>query len=63
MKKISTKQKLIKATLELSEIQHNIDAITSRDISARSGTNLALINYHFGSKENLLREVAEIKLG
>lgn len=63
MGKMTTKQKLIQATLELSEIHHKIDDITSREISARSGTNLALINYHFGSKESLLREVAEIKLG
>ncbi|MCF8020590.1 MAG: TetR family transcriptional regulator [Vallitaleaceae bacterium] len=62
MKRETTKQKLINATLELSEIYDNIDRITSRDISKKSGINLALINYHFDTKENLLRLVAEIKL-
>lgn len=62
MRKQNTKEKLITATLELSEIHNNLEEITSRDISAKSGTNLALINYHFGSKDNLLRLVAEKKM-
>jgi AcrR family transcriptional regulator len=31
--------------------------ITARDLVAESGTNLASIGYHFGSKEGLLNEV------
>lgn len=62
MKKEKTKQRLINATHELSKMYNNIDEITSRDISAKSGTNLALINYHFGSKDNLVRLVAEMKM-
>jgi AcrR family transcriptional regulator len=31
--------------------------ITARDLVAESGTNLASISYHFGSKEGLLNEV------
>jgi AcrR family transcriptional regulator len=31
--------------------------ITARDLAAESGTNLASIGYHFGSKEGLLNEV------
>lgn len=62
MKRENTRQKLINAALELSETHNNIDEMTSREISAKAGTNLALINYHFGSKDELVRQVAETKL-
>lgn len=32
-------------------------ALTARNIAAEAGTNLALLNYHFGSKELLLLEI------
>lgn len=31
--------------------------LTARSIAAEAGTNLALVNYHFGSKRNLLLEI------
>lgn len=34
-----------------------IDGASVRDITAEAGANLASVNYHFGSKEILLREV------
>lgn len=33
--------------------------ITARHIAAEAGTNLALVNYYFGSKQNLLLELFE----
>jgi len=34
-----------------------------RDITARAGSNLAAVNYHFGSKHNLYREALLRRLG
>lgn len=37
--------------------QKGYDAVTLREITSAAGTNLAAVNYHFGSKENLYVEV------
>ena len=42
--------------------QKGYSATTTRDIAKEAGTNLALINYHFGSKENLYKKVVREKL-
>lgn len=52
----STRENILKATLELIN-QERIDSITIRKVAARANTNIALINYHFKSKEYLLDEV------
>src|SRR3954454_7693733 len=46
---------LLKAAKELLRDQ-GYARITARDLVAASGTNLASIGYHFGSKEALLNE-------
>ena len=35
-------------------------AVRMRDIAGRAGVNLALVNYHFVSKENLYAEIARM---
>lgn len=35
---------------------HGVESLTSRAISEAAGTNLALITYYFGSKDNLIAE-------
>lgn len=35
-------------------------ALTARNVAAEAGTNLALLNYHFGSKERLLLDLFEV---
>ncbi len=53
-----TKQKLITATREiLDERGHDYKALTSRDIVKRAGVPLGMINYCFGSKDNLVLKV------
>ena len=47
------KEALLKATMELLQQADRPEAITSRQIAARAGANIALINYYFGSKKNL----------
>lgn len=49
------KETIIHATTELiQECNGDVDKITLRKIAERAGVGLGLINYHFGSKEQLI---------
>jgi AcrR family transcriptional regulator len=48
----STKEQILAATIVLIE-RDGWDAVTVRGIAAHAEVNLALVNYHFGSKTNL----------
>ncbi len=51
----NAKENIIKVTTELIEENNgNIENITARTIAQKAGVGLGLINYHFGSKENLI---------
>lgn len=41
---------------ELLVAEHGYDGVTMRQLTDAAGVNLAAVNYHFGSKEGLLRE-------
>ena len=49
-----TKEKLIDAAFALMEETDNPFNVTSRQIAERAGTKPSMINYCFGSRENLL---------
>lgn len=54
--KLHVKEKMIQVTIELIQESHGaVSEVTSRKIAARAGVGLGLINYHFGSKEELIR--------
>lgn len=57
---VNAKNRIIEVTTELIE-QHNgsVKDITSRMIAAKADVGLGLINYHFGSKENLITECVQ----
>lgn len=57
---VNVKNRIIEVTTELIE-QHNgsVKDITSRMIAAKADVGLGLINYHFGSKENLRTECVQ----
>jgi len=50
-----TRKKLIKATKKILTESKNIDSLTARQISTEAQTNLAMINYCFKSKDELLK--------
>lgn len=50
-----TKQDILKATVELIR-DEGIECATLRRIASRADANLALVNYHFGSKEKLINQ-------
>ena len=49
-----TKEKLIDAAFSLMEEMDDPFNVTSRQIAERAGTKASMINYCFGSRENLL---------
>lgn len=40
-----------------------IDTVSIRDITAKAKVNLAAVSYHFGTKDNLIAEVFERRIG
>ncbi len=48
------KQRILKATMALLEETQDSDKITIREIAARAGVGVGLINYHFQTREKLL---------
>ena len=53
-KSVSTKEKILNATLELLNEYNNTNDISLRTIAKRAGITVGLINYHFQTKENLI---------
>ena len=58
-KKIKTPEKIITSTIECIE-RHGFDALTVRMIADAAEVNIAAVNYHFHSKENLVEQVKKI---
>jgi AcrR family transcriptional regulator len=52
----TTRQSILDAA-ERSFAESGFDGVSLRTITERAGVDLALANYHFGTKENLLHEV------
>jgi len=52
----------IMATAELLFAADGFDASSLRRITLEAGVNLAAVNYHFGSKDELLREILERRI-
>jgi len=57
-----TKDRILGAAEKLF-MERGYAATSLREITAAAGVNLAAVNYHFGSKEALVREVFERRLG
>ena len=53
-----TREKILAAAKELFE-NNGFDFTTVRDIAQKADVNIALINYHFGTKEALLESIIE----
>src|SRR3546814_12543562 len=52
----STKDRILGAAEELVA-QHGCAGTSLRQVTTRADVNIAAVNYHFGSKENLVNEV------
>src|SRR3546814_9740319 len=51
----STKDRILGAAEELFA-QHGFSGTSLRQVTSRADVNIAAVNYHFGSKENLVTE-------
>ncbi|MFC9447037.1 TetR/AcrR family transcriptional regulator [Bacillus cereus] len=58
---VSTKEKILNTALELIK-KEGFERVTIRKIAALSDVNIALVNYHFGSKEKLISETIKVLL-
>ncbi|MDQ6646763.1 MAG: TetR family transcriptional regulator [Pseudomonadota bacterium] len=56
-----TRQRLLDAA-EWLFIEQGYEAMSLRHITTKAGANLAAVNYHFGSKEALIRELLSQRL-
>ena len=61
MAEVDTRLRILDAAESLFA-QHGFDATTMRQITGAAEVNLAAVNYHFGSKEALIREVFRRRL-
>lgn len=61
MEKLDTRSKIMKAAVEIIGREGNL-SVTIREIADKAGVNIAAINYHFSSKENLLEEVERVTM-
>lgn len=59
----SAKEKIFQAAMELVTEGENEQQITIREIASRAGVNLALVNYYYRSKEELLSQVVGTMMG
>src|SRR5215831_1778832 len=59
---MSTKERILNAAERLFS-RHGIEATSLRTITAEAGVNLAAVNYHFQSKDALVRSVVARRVG
>ncbi|MPM22688.1 putative HTH-type transcriptional regulator YttP [bioreactor metagenome] len=61
MEELTTEQKIVEAARKIFT-QKGYAATKTRDIAEEAGINLALLNYYFGSKENLFKQIVNEEL-
>lgn len=61
-RKANKKDMILDAVLKLIDDVDHIEEITSRRITEKAGVNLAMINYYYQSKENLINQAISHKM-
>jgi AcrR family transcriptional regulator len=56
-----SREKILQATWELIKAE-GIESVTTRKIASHAQTNIASVNYYFGSKEQLINEVVKQRM-
>ncbi len=60
---LTAKEKIFQAAMGLVGEGKTDQQITTREIASKAGVNLALVNYYYQSKENLLSQVVGTMMG
>lgn len=60
--KISARDKLLQAVLDMLAEGRDVSLATTRQIAARAGVNAALVNYYYQSRENLLSHAVALMM-
>jgi AcrR family transcriptional regulator len=58
-----SRSRILEATMALLQETHNISTLTVRMIAKKAGVGVGLVNYHFGDKQNLVRESVRVFIG
>ncbi|MBB6733559.1 TetR/AcrR family transcriptional regulator [Cohnella zeiphila] len=58
-KELSTKEIILNTALRIIQ-QEGLESVTLRKIASSANVNLALVNYYFGSKDNLISEALKL---
>jgi AcrR family transcriptional regulator len=61
-RKEETKNKIMDITVNLLETEQNPNDITVRKIAQEAGIGVGLINYYYGSRDNLMKEAISVKM-
>lgn len=62
LKRDDTKKRILEVTMDLLESTENPDDVTVRRIAEAAGIGTGLINYHFNSRDNLVKEAVTGKM-
>lgn len=57
------RERIIRCTIDLIREKQDVTAITVRDIAQAAGVGIGLVNYHFGSKDRLVKECVQLIIG
>lgn len=60
---ILAKERIIEAASQLIREQGGAEGLTVRDVAARAGVGVGLINYHFQTKDNLINQCIQRIVG
>ncbi|NLI91552.1 MAG: TetR/AcrR family transcriptional regulator [Peptococcaceae bacterium] len=63
LKDLSTKERIISATIDLIMENKEVNQIPISSIAERAGVGIGLINYHFQTKENLINQCVQQVIG
>ncbi len=61
--KLSTKEKIIKETIQIMKKEKDFEKITMRSIAKKADVAVSMLNYHFQTKENLINRAVESYIG
>ncbi|MHB1419658.1 MAG: TetR/AcrR family transcriptional regulator [Bacillota bacterium] len=60
---LDTKERIIDATIALIKENKNVNQITMRSIAEKAEVGIGLINYHFQTKDNLIKQCVQQVIG